>query len=266
LKLLCDAGLLERFPEGTWVFYRLARNGRAAEIGRTLVSLIPADSGDTANDSARLATVKAARADAAADYFKANATEWDRIRSLHVPEAKVEEAVLGLVSNRKISDLLDIGTGTGRILELLGPSVDRGVGVDLSREMLALARARLESAGLKNCEVRHADLYSLPFAANSIDAITCHQVLHFATDPAAAVAEAARVLRPGGIIVIVDFAPHEVEALRERHAHRRLGFTDDEVAAWLFAVGLGAGPTQHLAGDPLTVAVWTGIAPDEGSD
>ncbi len=259
LKLLCDAGLLERFPEGISVFYRLARTGPAAHIGRTLVGLVGAE-GEIANDHARLEAIKSARAEAAAAYFRANAVEWDRIRGLHVPEGEVEAAIRRLLSERTIGDFLDIGTGTGRILEALGRDARRGTGIDLSREMLALARARLEGTGLDHCEVRLADMYSLPFPEGSIDTITCHQVLHFAADPAAAVAEAARVLRPAGLLILADFAPHTLEDLRDHHAHRRLGFSDDEVAGWFRSAHLVPGRTVALDGDPLTVVIWSAVA------
>ncbi len=262
LKLMCEAGLLERFREGTWVFYRLAQSGAAADAARALVELLPQGDDVLRGDSARLESIKRARAEAATAYFRANAARWDEIRTLHVPDSNVETVLLDLLGERKIRDFLDVGTGTGRILEIVGPRVARGTGIDLSREMLGIARANLEQAGLKNCSVRHADMYSLPFAESSMDAIAYHQVLHFADDPAAAIAEGARVLRPGGLLVVVDFAPHEVESLRQEHAHRRLGFADPEVAGWYSAAGLRAGDIVRLPGSPLTVTVWPGVRPE----
>ncbi|MSO65556.1 MAG: metalloregulator ArsR/SmtB family transcription factor [Alphaproteobacteria bacterium] len=260
LKLLCDSGLLERFREGTWIFYRLTRNGPNAALARTLADLIPTDDSLSGGDLVRLSAIKRARAEVAANYFRENAARWDQIRSLYVPETEVEGVLRRLLA-AETGDLLDVGTGTGRMLELFGPMVRSAIGIDLSREMLAVARANLDWLGLRNCQVRHADMYSLPLAEASVDVVTYHQVLHFADDPAAAIAEGARVLRPDGLLVVVDFAPHDLERLREQHAHRRLGFADQEVSGWCEAVGLRKVEIAHLAGKPLTVTIWLARAP-----
>lgn len=257
LKLLCDAGVLDRFREGTWAFYRLSEYGEGAHLARTVVDLIPADDPVLARDLERLDAIKEARAAAAAEYFRANAARWNEIRSLYVPEADVEKALLVLLSGDVIHDFLDIGTGTGRILEIVAPHVERAVGVDLSHDMLAIARANLERAEFKHCQVRHGDMYALALPNASVDAVTIHQVLHFADDPAAVIAEAARVLRPDGRLVIVDFAPHELEFLRTEHAHRRLGFRDEEVAGWCCAASLEVAKPRSLKGEPLTVNLWS---------
>jgi len=258
LKLLCDAGLLDRHREGTWAFYRVAATGLGAELARTLIDAIPHDDATLTRDLARLDAVKRSRAEAAADYFRVNAARWSEIRSLHVPEEDVERALLDLVEGSEISDLLDIGTGTGRILQLLGAKVARGTGVDMSREMLAVARSALEDAGLANCQIRLGDMYNLPFDDGVMDAVTLHQVLHFADNPADVLAEGARVLEPGGRLIAIDFAPHGLEALRDEHAHRRLGFSDEEVAGWYAAAGLEVEAPIRLQGDPLTVVLWPG--------
>jgi ArsR family transcriptional regulator len=256
LKLLCDSGLLDRFREGTWAFYRLSEGGECADLARTLVDLIPADDPVLGRDLERLEGVKETRARAAAEYFRANAAQWDKIRSLYVPESDVERVLLDLFGDREIGDFLDIGTGTGRILEVFAARIRHGTGVDLSHEMLAIARANLERAQVRHCQVRRADMYNLPFANASVDAIVIHQVLHFADDPPTAIVEAARVLRPGGRMVVVDFAPHDLEYLRSDHAHRRLGFGDDEIADACRAAGLEVEETRHLEGEPLTVSLW----------
>ncbi len=256
LKLLCEAGLLERFREGAWAFYRLAQRGSAAPLAAHLVALLPADDPGLALDLERLEGVKRNRAAAAAEYFRDNAGEWNRIRSMHIDEAEVERAVLAALGEGPIGDYLDIGTGTGRLLELIGPRARHALGVDLSREMLAVARANLERAGLVHCSVRQADMYQLPLGSHAFDVITIHQVLHYLEDPATAIAEAARVLAPGGRLIVVDFAPHTLEDLRERHAHRRLGFREAEVLEWCAGAGLSARPAVHLPGQPLTVSVW----------
>lgn len=257
LKLLCEAGLLDRFREGTWAFYRLSEKGRCAELAQVLVDLIPENDETLSLDLQRLEAVKKANSDRAAEYFRRNADGWDKIRSLHIAEDEVEEALKRLLPAAALKDFLDIGTGTGRILELFGPNVERGTGIDMSREMLALARANLQKADLRNCQVRQGDMYQLPFSDESFDGIVIHQVLHFAEDPAEAIAEAGRSLRPGGKLVVVDFAPHNLEMLREEHAHRRLGFTDGEVTRWFEAAGLSPDKTVTLEGDPLTVVLWS---------
>jgi ubiquinone/menaquinone biosynthesis C-methylase UbiE len=265
LKLLADAGLLERFREGSWVFYRRARGGTGARLARSLCRMLPADDPDLALDRQRLAAVRSARHEHAARYFAAQAGRWDQVRSLYVDEAKVEAALLGVFGERTPRNLLDIGTGTGRILQLLAPQIGFGLGIDLSREMLSVARANLDRASLRNCQVRHGDMYHLALPDGSFDGATMHNVLHFADDPAAALAEAARVLRPGGRLVVIDFARHELEFLRREHAHRRLGFTDAEMDGWFGAAGLVAEPPVRFAGDPLTVVVWSARRAAAGS-
>jgi len=256
LKLLCEAGLLERFREGTHAFYTLAKDGDGARLSELLVDLIPDEDRAPRLDLERLVTIKAARAAAAAKYFRENAARWDQIRSLYIDEAKVEEAVLALLPQGGMRDFLDVGTGTGRILGLVAPRAERAVGIDQSREMLAIARTHIERSALKNATVRQGDMYQLPWPAASFDAVTLHQVLHFADEPAAAIEEIGRVLRPGGTLVIADFAPHELEYLRTEHAHRRLGFRGAEIQQWLRAAGLAPERTLELEGDPLTVSIW----------
>jgi ubiquinone/menaquinone biosynthesis C-methylase UbiE len=253
LKLLAEAGLVERFREGTWAFFRLAEQGSGAEVARALIDrLNPADQ-TIARDRARLASVRQARAAAAQAYFRAHAAEWDRIRKLHVTDEAVEDAIRTALSDKPFRSLLDLGTGTGRMLELFGPAIERGLGLDLSLDMLLLARDRLERAGLKNCSVRQGDLYDLPLANDSFDVVILHQVLHFLDDCARAIREASRVLRPGGRLLVVDFAPHEQEFLREQFAHRRLGFAPETITQWMSASGLE--PVLHKS-----------LTPEPGSD
>jgi ubiquinone/menaquinone biosynthesis C-methylase UbiE len=253
LRLLCEAGLLDRFREANWVFYRLARGSDAA---LRLVAMVPAEDPIVALDRERLGQVKRARAAAAEAYFRTNAQDWDRIRSLHIDEREVEAALVELLADEPIDDLLDIGTGTGRMLEVMAPRVERALGIDLSREMLAVARVNLERAGARNCAIRQGDMYQLPAPGGSFDAVVIHQVLHYAEWPGRAIAEAARVLRAGGRLVIADFAPHELEFLRTEHAHRRLGFADGEIMEFCHEAGLLPLTPVHLPGDKLTVVLW----------
>lgn len=263
LKLMGEAGLLERYQEGSWAFFRLVGSGVAAGLARELVAALPAEDPTLQRDRARLAEIRRTRAESASAYFRVNAPEWHRIRSLHVDEAEVESALAAALELDGHGALLDIGTGTGRILELLGPKVERGLGVDSSREMLAVARTNLDKAGLRHCSVRLADMYTLPIPDRSVDHVVIHQVLHYSERPDQATAEAARTLAPGGRLAIVDFAPHDLEELRQDHAHRRLGFSDAEIQGWLKAAGLAPEPPVHLPGRPLTVGLWIGRRPAE---
>jgi ubiquinone/menaquinone biosynthesis C-methylase UbiE len=263
LKLLGEAGLLERFKEGSWVFYRAADRGKGAELGAALASLAEPTLSQT--DTARLGAVRQARAAAAAAYFKANAPEWERIRALHAPEKDVEAAILKRMTARPIQNFLDAGTGTGRMLELLAPHANRAVGVDVSPEMLAIARDRLLRENVHNAQVRLADIYRLPFTTDRFDAVLFHQVLHYLDDPGAAVAEVARVMAPGARLLIADFAPHQLEFLRDDYAHRRLGFSDREVEGWFAGAGLKTGDSETIApatasAEKLTVKLWMAAA------
>ena len=252
LRLLCDAGLLDRVPEGSWVFYRLADN----PVARTFVDMLGDDDPSLADDRQRLATVQRQRQESADSYFQQHAHEWNDIRSLHVPEEDVEHALLALLGSDAVGDLLDIGTGTGRILSLLAPRATRATGIDRSHEMLAFARAALAGPRFRHVQLRHGDMYHLALPARSMDLIVLHQVLHFADDPVAVLREVARVLRPGGRLLLVDFAPHAEEPLREQHAHRRLGFATDDVLHWSAMAGLTAHEATRLRGTPLTVVIW----------
>ena len=261
LKLLVEAGLVERFREGTWAFFRLAEHGGGADVARALIERLNPGDQTIARDRERLSSVRQARATAAQAYFRAHAAEWDRIRKLHVADEAVEDAIRAALSDKPFRSLLDLGTGTGRMLEMFGPDIERGLGLDLSLDMLLLARDRLERAGLRNCSVRQGDIYDLPLANGSFDVVIVHQVLHFLDDGARAIREAARVLRPGGRLLVVDFAPHEQEFLREQFAHRRLGFAPDTVMQWITASGLDPVMHKSLAPEPgsegkIAVSLW----------
>ena len=266
LRLLAEAGLVERFREGSWAFFRLGDRGDAAKLARELIAHLDPEDVTLSRDRERLAAVRAQRAQAAQNYFRQHAAEWDRIRKLHVADEAVEAAIIGALADAPVRALLDLGTGTGRMLELLAPQIERGLGLDLSLDMLSLARARLDRAGLRHCSVRQGDIYDLALPKDSFDAVVIHQVLHFLEDGARAIEEAARVLRPGGRMLVVDFAPHDLEFLRDEHAHRRLGFAAETVTQWMKAAGLDVVLQQSLAPEPasegkIAVSLWLGRDP-----
>ncbi|OYX52303.1 MAG: ArsR family transcriptional regulator [Sphingomonas sp. 32-66-10] len=259
VKILCDAGLAERRKEGSWVFVALGEVKRTGPIFAAIDAWrSEVEDHWAVADSARLAAVRADRAAAAAEWFEAHAGEWDAIRSLHVAEEQVEAAMVAALGEARIARLIDIGTGTGRMLELFAPYADSALGIDRSSEMLRLARAKLSEQGVANAELRQADLYALPMSDGEADAAILHHVLHFAQQPGAAIGEAARVLNGGGRLLIVDFAPHDREELRTREGHVRLGFSDEQMLGWFAKAGLAPVQTQTLEGGALTVKLWLG--------
>lgn len=269
VKLLAEAGVVDRHREGTWAFFDLVAVGPTAEVVQGLLAGIDPHDPVLATDLARLDGVRGRRAEAAEQYFANVAERWDQVRSLHASDEVVEAAIHDLLADSPHRSILDIGTGTGRMLQLLGADTDRiqlAVGLDSSHSMLAVARANLERTELRHVVLRQGDVYSPPFEPESFDLVVIHQVLHYLDNPGRAVAEAARLLTPGGRLLIVDFAPHGFEFLRTEHRHRRLGLAPHTVEGWLAQSGLSLTSTQHLAGDDapgdgasderLTVSIW----------
>lgn len=258
LKLLADAGLIVRYPEGSWVFYRLDESAQLGDLLAEIIGSLPQGDHELQRDRERLAEVRAERAERAQAYFAANATQWDSLRANHIPETAIEERMGELIGGREIDLLVDLGTGTGRMLEIFGTRATRAVGFDISTDMLTIARAKLDELAAENCQVRQGDCANVPLEDNVADIVILHQVLHFLDDPQRAVNEAARITRPGGFVLIADFGPHEMEDLRNEHAHRRLGFADEEMNHMLRAAGLfaAAGDTLTAQNTPLTVAMW----------
>ncbi|MCJ2079387.1 metalloregulator ArsR/SmtB family transcription factor [Methylobacterium sp. E-016] len=257
LKLLVEAGLIERHREGAWAFFRLAET--RAGLVDPLIAGLSRDGAPLSEDRARLDAVRSQRAETAKTFFARLAPKWDELRSLHVPEATVEAAVLAALGNRPVRSLIDLGTGTGRMLGLLAPLAGRATGLDSSHAMLSVARANLERMGLARVDLRQGDIHAPPFARGSFDLVVVHQVLHYLDEPARALREAARLVAPGGRLLVVDFAPHDLEFLRESQAHRRLGFAADQVSGWLSEAGLDTVVTRDLAPTEqaqLTVTLW----------
>jgi ubiquinone/menaquinone biosynthesis C-methylase UbiE/DNA-binding transcriptional ArsR family regulator len=264
LKLLYEAGLISRYQEGSWAYFRIDDATQAGQLADALAARLETSDRVLARDLERLSEVKAARQSRAADYFTTNAEEWDQIRSLHAPDAAVEAQLLKIAGARKFPAMLDLGTGTGRLLELFAPLYRRGIGIDMSRDMLAVARANLEKAGIAHAQVRQGDILNPPVERDHFDLVTVHQVLHFLDDPLAAIREASRALCASGRLVIVDFASHGIEALRDKHAHVRLGFSDEQMKGWLKDCGLVRFAVQEVKPEgagQLTVKIWTAEDP-----
>ncbi|EAU40665.1 SAM (and some other nucleotide) binding motif:Generic methyltransferase:Bacterial regulatory protein, ArsR [Fulvimarina pelagi HTCC2506] len=274
LKLMSECGVLERYQEGAFAYFRVADRHPAGILARSLETGIEVDDAIIRKDRERLEEVRADRARRAADYFARNAEHWDKIRALHVPDAEIAAALDRVLGKQRIGTMLDIGTGTGRMMEMLANRCERMLGVDTSREMISAARAKLDDAKVKNAQLRVGDAYNLPANGETYDLVVLHQVLHYLDEPMRAVREASSVLAPGGRLVIVDFAPHEMEFLRTEHAHLRLGFPEDSLKSFLDEAGLETRAVEHLRSGAaetggLTVTICIGqdrrmlLAPDE---
>jgi SAM-dependent methyltransferase len=262
LRLLNEAGLLERDREGANVWFTLPPPGGApGSLVRAVIERLPEDDDTLAADRRQAARVLAERARIASDSFRAKGADWDEMRALDLPAPAVEQALLDLLPTTGLGRVLDIGTGTGRLLEVLAPRASACTGIDASRAMLALARARLSRPGLDHCAVRLADMYRLPFGPATYDAVVLQMVLHYAEDPAGALAEAARVLRPGGLLVVVELAAHADAEAMHRLAHRWPGFSNAAMRDLLAAANLAPGPQVGVPG-PLEVRLWTAAAPE----
>ena len=259
VKILSDSGLVGRRKEGSWVYLQLAEPERTEELFEISKGLDSNAELIFASDTARLESVRQDRAEAARRYFEAHAATWDSIRSLHAADEEIEQAIDRMLADRPLGALLDIGTGTGRMLELFAPRAVSAIGIDRSSEMLRLARVKLEQSGIGGASLLQGDMYALPLTDRSADSIILHQVLHYAQQPGAAIAEAARVLRPGGQLLVIDFAQHDRAELKEQDAHLRLGFADDAMRGWFTAAGLELDRTARLGGGELTVIIWRGV-------
>jgi ArsR family transcriptional regulator len=259
LRLLVDARVVTKHREGTWAFFRLVET----EPLRNLVDVALGAVDDTdpvvAGDGSRLEVARARRAAAAREYFEQIAPIWDEERSLHAAADTVEAAILDVVGDETLGRVLDVGTGTGRMLQLLAGRADRAVGLDTSHSMLSVARANLERVGVANWELRQGDVHSPPLDLAGFDLVVIHQVLHYLDDPARAIIETARLVAPGGRLLVVDFAPHRHDFLRAA-AHRRLGFAHQQLVDWFDQSGFDC-PTitdvePPVGQDGLTVTVW----------
>jgi ubiquinone/menaquinone biosynthesis C-methylase UbiE/DNA-binding transcriptional ArsR family regulator len=269
LKLLTEAGVVTRYQEGSWAWYRLGDQGVERAIADTALHNIDMTGTAMLRDIERLENVRRDRQARAADYFAQNAAYWDELRSLHAPDASIENAMVSAIKGRRIDTMLDLGTGTGRLLELFAPYYQSAVGIDMSREMLAFARAKLENARITKATIRQGDVSAPPVERGRFDLVTIHQVLHYLDEPQVVLNEAARALRPGGTLLVVDFASHNLEYLRDKHAHQRLGFSDEHLTGWLREAGLYFERTEMFStannsaglSTDLTVKLWVARDP-----
>jgi ArsR family transcriptional regulator len=260
LKLLADAGLIERNAEGAWAYYGLAQEGHGAALAQWLIERVDDSDQERRRDIERQEAVRAGQQARATEYFAKVASSWDLLKTLHVPEEAVEAAVVAALEGRRVETLIDLGTGTGRMLEVLSGSYKRGIGIDSSREMLAVARSRLATSGITHAQVRLGDIGDVDLAAGPADVIVIHQVLHYFDDPGRMLAQARRLLKPGGEMIIVDFAPHDLEFLRSEHAHRRLGLSQSQMSGWAATAGLTVEAVREFPSQTnergLTVCLW----------
>lgn len=267
LKLLTEAGVVSRYQEGSWAWFRLADLGVERTLTEAALQHIDMDVHAIHRDIERLESVRRDRQSKAANYFAQNAADWDALRSLHAPDEAIEAAMLQSISGRRIDAMLDLGTGTGRLLELFAPVYQSAVGIDMSREMLAVARAKLESAKITKASIRQGDVSAPPVERGRFDLVTIHQVLHYSDEPQVVLNEAARALRAGGTLLLVDFASHDLEFLRDKHAHQRLGFSDEQIISWFKDAGLSFERVEQFssvtpsAGSELTVKLWVARDP-----
>lgn len=260
LKLLADAGLIERNAEGAWAYYGLAQDGHGAALAQWLIERVDGKDAERRRDMERQRAVRASHQARATEYFAKVASSWDLLKTLHVPEEAVEAAVAAELGGRQVDTLIDLGTGTGRMLEVLAGSYKRGIGIDSSREMLAVARSRLATAGITHAQVRLGDIGDVDLNAGPADVIVIHQVLHYFDDPGRMLAQARRLLKPGGEMIIVDFAPHDLEFLRSEHAHRRLGLSQSQMSGWAATAALKVEAVREFPSQSnergLTVCLW----------
>ncbi|MGB3336442.1 MAG: metalloregulator ArsR/SmtB family transcription factor [Devosia sp.] len=260
LKLLADAGLIQRNAEGAWAYYGLAQEGNGAALAEWLIDRVDDRDAERRRDVERQQAVRANQQARATEYFAKVAGSWDLLKTLHVPEEAVEAAVVAALGGRHVETLIDLGTGTGRMLDVLAGSYKRGIGIDSSREMLAVARSRLATSGITHAQVRLGDIGDVDLAAGPADVIVIHQVLHYFDDPGRMLAQARRLLKPGGEMIIVDFAPHDLEFLRSEHAHRRLGLSQSQMSGWAATAGLSVETVREFPSESsdrgLTVCLW----------
>jgi len=257
IKSLESAGIIERLREGSWVFSRLKRGnvGISALVSTTLAAL-PQDDPTLKADQRRLNDVRAERSKIAEAFFADVANDRGQLGNEYLPQSDIEKALLDTAGDADFDYMADLGTGTGRMLELFASRAKGGAGIDTNVEMLTVARHKLASTDFSHMSVQQGDLHATPLGTGIADLVTIHQVLHYLDDPLEAIREASRLLKSGGTFLIVDFEAHQFEAFREKYAHRRLGFSDQDITTWLDAADMSLGSVQNIGrGDESLPAV-----------
>jgi ubiquinone/menaquinone biosynthesis C-methylase UbiE len=261
IRILDESGLLERRKEGSWVFLRPSEMLTNGPLSSLLAEADVSQAKAFQRDLLRLDEVRNARTNMAAHYFAAHADAWDSLRSLHIADSEVEARLAQVLHSAPLGRVLDVGTGTGRIVELFAAESSRFVAIDNSPEMLRLARAKIANLSpeiASKIDIKLGDFNMLPVGDGEFDTVIFHQVLHYAQHPEAVIAEAIRTLAPGGRLVIVDFAAHDLEELRTVHAHARLGFSDEFMRKAFNSHGLQMVHQTALEAGELVIKVWMG--------
>ena len=257
LKILADARIVTHFRDGQWMYYRLEPSGAAAELVDCAVALARSGDETLSADRERLAEVRAAR-ERYALTAPSGPKRWVGSIGDRPSEAALEQALLAALGGGELGDLLDIGVGSGAVLRLLAPRCRTAVGLDVSRGMRVLARSRLQGAGLGRCTIRAGDMHELPFPELSFDLVVVDEVLSLATDPQPVLAEATRVLRPTGRLLVLDRI--EPAALRLTSQSGKRALYENQLAVMLRAVGLRASAPSWFPGRRLDLAWVTASA------
>ncbi|HEY0037316.1 MAG TPA: metalloregulator ArsR/SmtB family transcription factor [Longimicrobium sp.] len=248
LKLLGDEGWVSARAEGTSRRYRMPADRLDADARQLwqIVRREVAELAGAAQDAERLRSVLAQRSTRSREFFSSAAGEWDRLRADLFGRRADLLGLLGLVD--EAWTVGDLGCGTGQMAASLAPFVARVIAVDGSPAMLEAARARL--AGTPNVEVREGELESLPIEPGTLDAAVAFLVLHYVAEPADALAQAARALKPGGRLLVVDMMPHDREEYRQAMGHVWQGFESERLGGWMADAGLTAFRYVPLPPDP----------------
>ena len=261
IKSLETAGIIERLKEGSWVFSRIRRGNEAiSALVATTLATLPAHAPILTADLRRLEDVRAERSVAAEAFFANVANDTGTLGDEYIPKANIESMLRKMAGKGPFEYMVDLGTGTGRMLEVFADRVTRGSGIDNNVHMLKVARHKLAKNNYNHIRVRQGDLNSTPLESELADLVTLHQVLHYLDDPQSAIIEAARLLTRNGIILIADFETHDQDEFRSEYAHRRLGFDDNDIEDWLAAAGLSLSRVETIKTQSSrpNVKIWLG--------
>ncbi len=266
INALEGAGIIERLKEGSWVFSRIKRsNQEITALVATTLAILPEHDAILAADAKRLEQVRVERAKAAEAFFANVANDRGQLGDEYLPQSDIEKRMRAMIGDKTYDYMVDLGTGTGRVLEVFSDCIKRGSGIDNNTDMLKVARSNLARNQHSHISVRQGDLHATPLEVSVADLVTLHQVLHYLEDPEEAITEAARIMMPGGLLLVVDFEPHLFDEFRERYAHRRLGFSDIDITQWFAQAGIETVKSEHVEtpeGKP-NVKIWLGQKPQQ---